>query len=248
MPFVSVNNIRLYYEIRGTGDPLVLIPGWGREISALDDLIGDLSKKYQVIAVDNRGAGRSDKPDKPYSIEEMGEDLIGLLDALAVEKATLFAMSLGSMIAQVVAAKHPDRVHALIIHVGFTRITLPVKIMMTLLHLVPGSRKKLNGGMKTLMDQKYPPTPESFRRQGEAGTRFDGRMYLGEIRAPTIVINGKRDPFAGEKMARELKRGIAGAEVILIDGDHSIWMNQRDLLVSEIFRFMEQKTGSPDER
>jgi 3-oxoadipate enol-lactonase len=84
MPTVKVNNINIYYEIHGEGEPLVLTGGLSIDITALESVIGTLAQNYRVIAFDNRGAGRTDKPDIPYSIAMMADDTVGLLKAIGV--------------------------------------------------------------------------------------------------------------------------------------------------------------------
>ena len=79
MPYIKVNDIQMYYEIHGDGDPLVLIVGLGTDISEWDGIIRWLAQKYKVLAFDNRGAGRTDKPDTQYSIEMMANDTAGRL-------------------------------------------------------------------------------------------------------------------------------------------------------------------------
>ena len=74
MPTIQVNNIHMYYEIYGEGKPLVLIGGLGIDLSEFDGVNRWLAQKYRVLAFDNRGAGRTDKPDIPYSIEMMAHD------------------------------------------------------------------------------------------------------------------------------------------------------------------------------
>ena len=69
MPYIKVNDIQMYYEIHGDGEPLVLIVGLGTDISEWDGIIRWLAQKYKVLAFDNRGAGRTDKPDTQYSLE-----------------------------------------------------------------------------------------------------------------------------------------------------------------------------------
>ena len=82
MPYVKVNDIQMYYEMHGDGESLVVILGLGTDVSEWDGIIRWLANKYQVLAFDNRGAGRTDKPDIPYSIEMMAEDTAGLMQAL----------------------------------------------------------------------------------------------------------------------------------------------------------------------
>ncbi len=127
MPTIKVRDINVYYEIHGVGEPLVLIQGLGFEISIITEGMGKstyqdkFAQKYKVIAFDNRGAGRTDMPDVPYSVEMMAEDTIGLMDALGIERAHLLASSMGACIALMIAAKHPERIKGLILHVGFHR-------------------------------------------------------------------------------------------------------------------------------
>jgi len=75
----------MYYEIHGDGEPLLLIVGLATDISEWDGIIHWLAKKYQVLAFDNRGAGRTDKPDTHYSIEMMADDTVGLMQTLGME-------------------------------------------------------------------------------------------------------------------------------------------------------------------
>src|SRR5260221_8728121 len=81
MPYVKVNDIQMYCEMHGDGEPLVVILGLGTDVSEWDGIIRWLTEKYKVLAFDNRGAGRTDKPDIPYSIEMMADDTAGVLPA-----------------------------------------------------------------------------------------------------------------------------------------------------------------------
>ena len=85
MPTVKVNDINMYYEIHGEGEPLIFVQGMGLEISSVVPFTAEFAKKYRVIAFDNRGVGRTDKPNESYSIEMMAEDTVGLMDALGLE-------------------------------------------------------------------------------------------------------------------------------------------------------------------
>ena len=108
MPIVESKGIHIYYEIIGSGEPLVIIGGLSIDVTALERIISELAQKYQVIAFDNRGAGRSDKPDIPYSIEMMAEDTSGLLSVLKIQKAHIMGISLGGRIAIALTLKHPE--------------------------------------------------------------------------------------------------------------------------------------------
>src|SRR5579863_2495968 len=99
MPTIKVNDLTMYYEIHGDGEPLVLIPGLRTDVSEYQRIIALLSAQNKVVALDNRGAGRTDKPDSPYSIELMADDTAGLLNALGIQSAHILGVSMGGRIA-----------------------------------------------------------------------------------------------------------------------------------------------------
>lgn len=215
--------------------------GWGAGIDSFNtrDIIARLAQHYQVIAMDNRGMGRSDKPDLPYSIEIMADDAIGLLDALGIKKAHVMGTSMGTNIAQVIAARHPDRVDAMVLHVGFTRPPPMAKLSMSVMLRMPGFKENMVKKGDIIFKQQYPPTPESFIRQFRAGISFDGRKLLRSIRAPTLIVNGTRDEFVPVKITRELASGIAGARLIMIEGgDHMFAVKSPGLLIEPVLEFL----------
>ncbi len=110
---VKVNGIDLYYEIHGSGEPLLMIEGLGYSAWMWYKQIPVFSKRYQVILFDNRGAGNTDKPDSEYSIEIMADDASGLLRTLGIGPVHALGISLGGFIAQELALRHPDLVKSL---------------------------------------------------------------------------------------------------------------------------------------
>lgn len=84
MPLQKVNDITMYYEIHGQGEPVILIAGIWSDLTGWKTTIPELSKKYNVIALDTRDTGRTDKPDIPNTIEMMADDTVGLMDALGI--------------------------------------------------------------------------------------------------------------------------------------------------------------------
>ncbi|HVN17023.1 MAG TPA: alpha/beta hydrolase, partial [Anaerolineales bacterium] len=115
MPKITSNGIGLYYEIHGSGRPLVLISGLGYSLWQWHRMVPLLAKHFQVITFDNRGVGQSDKPAGPYSAQMLAADVVGLLDALHIEKAIIAGHSMGGFIAQALALGFPERVEKLIL-------------------------------------------------------------------------------------------------------------------------------------
>ena len=110
---VKVNGIDLYYEIHGSGEPLLMIEGLGYSAWMWYKQIPAFRERYQVILFDNRGAGNTDKPDTEYSIEIMADDASGLLRTLGIGPVHVLGISLGGFIAQELALRHPDLVKSL---------------------------------------------------------------------------------------------------------------------------------------
>lgn len=252
MPKVKANDINMYYEIHGEGKPLVLIQGLGAEITSItegkgkSDYLDKLTQKHKVIAFDSRGAGRTDKPDAPYSIEMMAEDTIGLLDLLGIERAHFFGSSMGSCIAIMLAANHPERVKALMLHVAFHRLPFFRNILWRIMLKTKSGRKKMMKSSDFLFQQQYPPTPESFTRQLVAPLRFDGRKLLSRIKAPTLIVNGTKDQVVSMKITQELAQGIPGAKLVLVEGNHLFTLQDPDLLVRPVLEFMAIVDGMSD--
>ncbi|HHW61375.1 MAG TPA: alpha/beta fold hydrolase, partial [Syntrophomonadaceae bacterium] len=116
MPYALVDQIRMYYEIEGSGSPLVLIPGMGSSLDVwAPSFRHALSRKNRILLLDNRGTGRSDAPDSEYSVPMMAQDLSELMDKVGIERGHIMGLSLGAMIAQELALNHPHKVASLIL-------------------------------------------------------------------------------------------------------------------------------------
>jgi pimeloyl-ACP methyl ester carboxylesterase len=113
---VPVGDIKMYYEIHGRGEPLLLIMGLGGHSLDWGWIIPQkLADRYEVILFDNRGAGRSDQPAGPFAIEQMARDTVGLMDTLGIDQAHVFGGSMGGMVALQMALDYPKRVDKLVL-------------------------------------------------------------------------------------------------------------------------------------
>jgi pimeloyl-ACP methyl ester carboxylesterase len=240
MPTVKVNDINMYYEVHGDGEPLLIIWGMGGEISTFVDYMDSLDKDYKLIFFDNRGTGRTDKPDEQYSFEMMAEDTIGLMDEIGVKSAHVLGISMGSRIALVMVAKYPERVKSLILNVAAARSTCDdpqAARSYERLHAV-----MTQSGFLEVMGG-YPPTVESFIWQFEALKDFDGRDLLGKIKAPTLIVNSTKDDSTPVKFAEELFEGISDSKLILVEEDHLFIRAKPDLLIEPVLEFLEELPG-----
>ncbi|MHA1931060.1 MAG: alpha/beta fold hydrolase, partial [Promethearchaeota archaeon] len=115
--FAEVNGIKICYGIDGLddGEPIFLIHGFGSKKEVFIAQIKALSEKYRVIRADNRGSGKSERPNQPFTTELLADDLKGLMDYLKIERAHILGYSLGGMVAQTFALNYPEKVNKLIL-------------------------------------------------------------------------------------------------------------------------------------
>ena len=100
MPTIQTGRLNTYYELHGDGEPVLLIRGLGSTCDGFKAQVDGLSPHFRVISFDNRCVGRTDQPQEPFTIADMADDTAALLDALGVESAHVFGVSLGGMVAQ----------------------------------------------------------------------------------------------------------------------------------------------------
>ncbi|MFX1340266.1 MAG: alpha/beta fold hydrolase [Promethearchaeota archaeon] len=123
--FANVNNIKICYDIHGEGEPVILIHGFSDRKEHWRAQVGVLSKNFKVIRMDNRGAGKSERPDGEYTMETYASDVAGLMDYLDIESSHIIGHSLGGMIAQNFAILYPNRVKRLILINTIPGLKLP---------------------------------------------------------------------------------------------------------------------------
>jgi pimeloyl-ACP methyl ester carboxylesterase len=241
MPTVKVGDINIYYEIHGDGEPLVMIQGYGQYSGHWTTLIPPFSKEYRVIIFDNRGTGRTDKPETPYTMKMMAADVKGLLDAIGVDKANIFGVSMGGMIAQEFALNYPDKVMSLVLgctQCGGKQSVLPTQEALIFLFspeiakLPVAERARQTAPWlwtKAFIDKhpetvdiyvditmKYPTPPHGFSGQAQAIAGHDTYERLPQIKAPTLVIAGDADRLINPENSKILASRIPGTELVIV--------------------------------
>jgi 3-oxoadipate enol-lactonase len=237
----SSDGIRLHYEALGrSGAPAVLmIQGLGADKHGWDMQRFVLAARYRVIAFDNRGAGRSDKPFGTYSLEQMADDAITVLDHVGVERAHVVGASMGGAIAQILAVEHPQRVRSL-------------TLACTACRNHPWRRELLNGwavhaterGMGSMSREaaRWVIGPRSFRRlvpafgwlgplaMGGSAHAFAAQVrailaadesmadQLAGITVPALVMVGNQDILTPRGDSEELAERLPNAELVVISG------------------------------
>src|SRR5580658_8057218 len=114
MPTANLGSIDLYYERAGDGPPLLFISGTGGDLRNKPNVFdGPLAKRFEVLAYDQRGLGRSGKPDTPYTMADYADDAAALMDAVGWKSARVVGVSFGGMVAQELVLRHPGKVERL---------------------------------------------------------------------------------------------------------------------------------------
>jgi 3-oxoadipate enol-lactonase len=242
MTYVSANDgVRIHYQQTGrpNGPPVLLIQGLGADKHGWDLQRLALAPRYRTLALDNRGAGRSDKPHGPYTLDQMAEDAIAVLDHARVESAHVVGASMGGAITQILALRHPDRVRS--ITLACTACRNPPWRRELLASWAHAARTDGMGAM-TRTAGRWVIGPRSFRRlwpaigwlgplalarpshafvaQCEAILRVDEEQaeLLGTITAPTLVLVGNQDILTPRGDSEELADRIPTAELAVISG------------------------------
>jgi 3-oxoadipate enol-lactonase len=239
VPTAKANGINIYYEIHGEGEPLVLIAGYGSNSKSWFCQTPVLSREYRVIVFDNRGAGQSDKPDYPYTMKMMADDVAGLVDAINVNTAHICGVSMGGAIAQEFAICYPEKVISLILGCtscgGTNGKEIDPAIMAKLLSmgqltpeesakaLLPISfNEEFIESHKNIMEElikerfEYPTPVHGYARQAQAVSGYDTYDRLNQIKAPTLVIAGSDDKVSPIENSRLLASRIPNAELVIL--------------------------------
>jgi len=258
---VKVNGCELYYEVHGQGDPLVLIMGLRRNVEWWYRQIPALAEHFQVIAFDNRGAGRSDKPAMEYSIRLFADDTAGLMDALDISEARILGISMGGYIAQELALNYPAKVNSLVLGCtgcgGDRAVSMSPERMEKFtankgLNPEEILRKDMDiyfsddyvvQNTETIekfveISMRYYQSADAFFRQFDACLRHDTGDRLNQIAVPTLIMTGDDDPLVPPQNSHVLKDLIEGAELsVFPSGRHCFFIEEADRFNKEAVYF-----------
>jgi len=215
--YAEVNGLNMYYEIHGTGEPLVVLHGAYMTIDAMGELVASLAEARRVIAVELQGHGRTADIDRPISYEQMADDVAALLRHLGIGAADVFGYSMGGGVALQVAIRHPEVVRRLVVaSASYTSDGAHPE----LLEMIPTLTPEAFAGSP--IEEEYlrlAPNPEDFPTLVAKLKRLDMDHFawppeeIGGISSPTLIIVGDSDAILLEhavEMFRLLGGGVMG--------------------------------------
>ena len=272
MPKTAANGIDIYYEIHGTGHPLVLIAGLSYSHWQWHKMVPGLAEHFRVITFDNRGVGQTAKPDGPYSAPMLAADTVGLLEALEVEQAAIMGHSMGGFVAQELALQRPDVVSDLILasthfggpgHVPFTEEAMAVLADVT---GDPLERFRRGLDVSTAPDfaaenpdvieewvayrSDNPIEPGPYQAQLAVGLALadEEAAYahrLHRIQAPTLILFGEHDKVVPPANAQLMADRLPNSTItILPDAGHFFPIETPAAAVQAVRDFLQARTGN----
>ena len=247
MPIVTLKDVKIYYEIHGpeNGPPLLLFEGWGYDSWMWFRQIPEFKQRYKCIVVDNRGVGKSSKPEYPYEMSMFADDALGVIDYLHIDKVHVLGISMGGYIAQQFALSYPNRVLTVTIassSFGGPNAILATNDTLSKMFALPTETLSIDQAYnmrmsvvaseywlkdnKKLTDQivfwrEQNPQPASAKlNQAHASSTFNVEDKVDSISVPTLIIHGDSDLVVPPKNASMLHEKIANSKLVLIEQGH----------------------------
>ena len=263
MPKANIGDAEIYYEEHGKGDPLLLVPGLGGVGAYWKPNLAAFSAKYRTIIHDHRGTGQSTHSKIKYSVDQMTDDLVRLMDRLKIETAHLVGHSTGGAIGQVMALKHPQRLKRMVLFATWTKadfffrhlfsvrrdlltkVSKEAYVKGATLFLFPPwfiqQNEKMLAEREVLTIQHFPPV-EVVASRIDGIVAFDRSAELGKIKTPTLVLCARDDAITPAYFSEELAEKIPGAKLkIMSDGGHCASECAADEFNRAVLDFLGQK-------
>jgi 3-oxoadipate enol-lactonase len=241
MPSVEGNNIEIYYEVTGEGEPLVLIPYLAADQACYAFQVADYAKHFTCYTVDLRGAGLSGKPEGTYTTELFADDVAAFMQAAGIPSAHVSGLSLGAAAGMWLAAKHPSLVRSLSLHSAWNAtdpyLRAVVETWRTMAKALDSVTEMVIAGIFPwcFTPELYAAKPEyidaladfvrgrpmppvdAFLRQSGAVLAHDATAVLGQIQAPTQITFGRYDAACSTRFAAPLTQGIKDSELVVFE-------------------------------
>jgi len=249
MPLAELGDVMLHYESRGDGPPVLLICGIPAIVSDWEPVAAGLAGAgYRAIAYDNRGGGGSSVTPGPYTTTQLAADADALLGELQIDRAHVFGISLGGMIAQELAINHPDRVDRLVLGCTHAGVAHAARMPRETARAFAMETDDWAQRMAALAPKAFAPDaepdlvagfvakkakdvqdPVGYDAQVQAALTHDAADRLHEIGAPTLVMTGDHDQVIPGESSTLLAERIPDARLEIIDGTGHLFFVERPI-------------------
>src|SRR5664279_3916311 len=247
--YIDINDIKIYYETYGEGEPLMLFHGNGRSIEGYEFQIPELSKHFKVIAVDSRGQGRSTDSDKEITYALMASDMNEMIDKLKLGSVYVFGWSDGGNIGLELAYAHPEKVKKLI--AGGTNYSHENYLTPYDSTIIMDKNDQLVVALKTLRQkraarasERLNPIPKSSpatqKKLADLMEKYPNFTIeqLKQINVPTLIAVGDHELIALDHTVN-LFKSLPHAQLLIVpDATHLVLVEQPDLMNKEIIKFL----------
>jgi pimeloyl-ACP methyl ester carboxylesterase len=241
MPVVQANNIDIYYEVQGEGEPLVLIPYLAADQACYAFQVADYARHFTCYTVDLRGAGLSGKPDGVYTTELFAADVAEFMQAVGIPSAHVSGLSLGAAVGTWLAATYPSLVKSLSLHSAWTATDPYLRVVvegwrtmakaldsvtdMVIQGIFPfcftpelyAAKPDYIDSLADFVRSRPMPPVDAFLRQSGAVLSHDATGVLGLIQAPTQLTFGRHDVCTSTRFAGPLTKGIKNTELVVFE-------------------------------
>jgi pimeloyl-ACP methyl ester carboxylesterase len=263
MPSINLNGINITYDVVGTGKPLLLIMGLGGDSSHWSLQIPVLAQYYQVITLDNRGAGRSDAPVDGYSIAVMAEDAALLLEHLQITNVHVLGFSMGGYIAQHLALNHPTKIKSLLLsHTAAKSPERTLYLMATLAKMaaegisrelrirvtIPwmfsaeflANEAQLNNLTQLALNPLYPQSKQGYIGQVDAIRQHDTRALIHQLKMPILLLTSREDLLIPWQTMQTLQQQLPHAKLHILErGGHCSYIENAADYNQTILQFLQ---------
>jgi pimeloyl-ACP methyl ester carboxylesterase len=250
MPSIDAGGTELHYARTGSGEPMLLIQGmsathltWGSPFTSA------LERHFDCTVFDNRGMGRSGRAEMPFTIVDLANDTLALLDALEIERAHVVGISMGGMIAQELALAHPERVRTLTLGATYCggpegSLMAPEDVQQLGEAFASGDPEQVRRAMWEInlsptfreddgryaafleMAEALPAPAAVVMQQMRACAAHDTSARLGQLEPPTMVIHGTADRLLRASNGLQIAALLSIEPTLLEDAGHMFWWEQ----------------------
>lgn len=263
MPICRCNDVDIYYEVAGEGEPILFINGLSSDLTRKEAFLDELKKHFKLIAFDMRGVGRSGNPKEPFTIEDNADDAYELINHVGLEKTNVVGFSMGGSVAINLALKYPKAVNKLILmstipawgrpydfskrgRESFSERNISEKFFEEMFYLLHGSKHvktaSVEDYVKLSANPKYPQSADAYAKQLKACEGFDLMDRVSEIKHETLIVTGDEDGLIDPRNSLWMHEHLANSKIIVYKGvGHMVPDEVTEKVVEDVGSFLIKK-------